>query len=114
MAPQTSIPISATILGTIGTILWCIQLIPQAIKNHRTKTTEGLPASMMFFWAVCAVPFGVYAVVQRFNIREFEGFFFMWLGGQGEGGEGRGRGRRERMEKNFGALVWGSGLVSWE
>lgn len=27
-----------------------------------------MPASMMFLWALCAVPFGVYAIVQNFNI----------------------------------------------
>lgn len=27
-----------------------------------------MPASMMFLWALCGVPFGVYAIVQNFNI----------------------------------------------
>ncbi|KAK4124948.1 hypothetical protein N657DRAFT_570809, partial [Parathielavia appendiculata] len=44
------------------------QLIPQIWTNWRTKKTEGLPALMMFLWALCGVPFGVYAVVQNFNI----------------------------------------------
>jgi uncharacterized protein with PQ loop repeat len=68
MPAQTTIPTSANILGTIGTILWCIQLAPQIYRNHRTKSTKGLPATMMFLWALCGVPFGVYAVVQNFNI----------------------------------------------
>lgn len=68
MAPQTSIPTSANVLGTIGTICWCVQLIPQIIRNHRTKSTEGLPAAMMFLWSLSGVPFGVYAIVQHFNI----------------------------------------------
>lgn len=68
MAPQTSIPVAATVLGTIGTILWCIQLIPQIWTNWRSKSTDGMPASMMFLWALCGVPFGVYAIVQNFNI----------------------------------------------
>ncbi|KAK8075831.1 hypothetical protein PG997_010494 [Apiospora hydei] len=68
MAPQTDIPVAANVLGTIGTILWCIQLIPQIWTNWRTKKTDGLPASMMFLWAACAVPFGVYAIIQNFNI----------------------------------------------
>ena len=78
--PQTSIPVAATVLSTIGTVLWCVQLIPQIWTNWRSKTTEGLPAIMMMIWAVCmyfgsepilradniigAVPFGVYAIVQ--------------------------------------------------
>ncbi|KAI0505652.1 PQ-loop-domain-containing protein [Xylaria bambusicola] len=68
MAPQGEIPVAANVLGTIGTVLWSIQLIPQAWTNWRTKSTEGLPASMMFLWALCGVPFGVYAIVQNFNI----------------------------------------------
>ncbi|KAK6829863.1 hypothetical protein PG995_004435 [Apiospora arundinis] len=68
MAPQTDIPIAANVLGTIGTILWCIQLIPQIWANWRTKKTDGLPASMMFLWAACGVPFGAYAIIQNFNI----------------------------------------------
>ncbi|KAF2114271.1 PQ loop repeat protein [Lophiotrema nucula] len=68
MAPQTSIPPAANILGTIGTICWCVQLLPQIWRNWRTKSTEGLPATMMFLWSASGVPFGIYAIVQNFNI----------------------------------------------
>ncbi|MCJ1247576.1 hypothetical protein MMC30_004791 [Trapelia coarctata] len=89
MPAQTSIPVAATVLGTIGTVFWCIQLVPQVWYNWKKKDTEGLPAMMMFLWVACpspfinyqvlsknyrthifagAVPFGVYAVVQNFNI----------------------------------------------
>ncbi|KAL9004264.1 MAG: hypothetical protein Q9188_002899 [Gyalolechia gomerana] len=68
MAPQGEIPVAANVLGTIGTIFWCIQLLPQIWYNWKTKKTEGLPGLMMFIWAVSAVPFGVYAIVQKFNI----------------------------------------------
>lgn len=67
MAPQTSIPVSANVLGTIGTVLWCVQLVPQIWTNWRTKSTDGLPGSMMFLWALCGVPFGAYSIVQNFN-----------------------------------------------
>ncbi|KAI2463176.1 PQ loop repeat-domain-containing protein [Annulohypoxylon bovei var. microspora] len=67
MAPQQDIPVAANVLGTIGTILWCIQTIPQIWTNWRTKKTDGLPGSMMYLWALCGVPFGAYNVVQRFN-----------------------------------------------
>lgn len=40
MAPQESIPVVANVLGTIGTVLWCVQLIPQIHHNWRKKTTE--------------------------------------------------------------------------
>lgn len=45
-----------------------LQLLPQIWMNWRTKRTEGLPGVMMYLWALCGVPFGVYAVVQNFNI----------------------------------------------
>ncbi|KAL8806041.1 MAG: hypothetical protein Q9182_001573 [Xanthomendoza sp. 2 TL-2023] len=64
MAPQGEIPIAANVLGTIGTVFWCIQLIPQIWYNWKQKKTDGLPGLMMFIWAVSAVPFGVYAIVQ--------------------------------------------------
>ncbi|KAK3693783.1 hypothetical protein B0T22DRAFT_496439 [Podospora appendiculata] len=53
MAPQENIP---------------IDLVPQIWTNWRTKKTEGLPGIMMFLWALCGVPFGVYSVAQNFNI----------------------------------------------
>ncbi|KAI1448847.1 hypothetical protein F5Y02DRAFT_282845 [Annulohypoxylon stygium] len=67
MAPQQDIPVAANVLGTIGTILWCIQTIPQIWTNWRTKKTDGLPGSMMYLWALCGVPFGAYNIAQRFN-----------------------------------------------
>ncbi|KAL2350101.1 PQ loop repeat-domain-containing protein [Cryomyces antarcticus] len=68
MAPQGQIPAAANVLGTIGTVCWCVQLVPQVWYNWRQKKTDGLPGLMLFLWAACAVPFGVYAVVQNFNI----------------------------------------------
>ncbi|KAH7409903.1 PQ loop repeat protein [Phaeosphaeria sp. MPI-PUGE-AT-0046c] len=68
MSPQGSIPVAANVLGTIGTVCWCVQLAPQIWRNYRTKSTEGLPPAMMLIWSISGVPFGVYAVVQRFNI----------------------------------------------
>ncbi|PWY94990.1 PQ loop repeat protein [Aspergillus sclerotioniger CBS 115572] len=59
---------NATILGTIGTVFWCIQLIPQIWYNWRRKKTEGLPPAMGFLWAVCAVPMGVYLILQDVNL----------------------------------------------
>lgn len=86
MTRQESIPVAANVLGTIGTILLCVQLIPQIWMNYRSKKTEGLPAIMMFIWATCrtpchlqqlganlfffnpaGVPFGVYAIGQNLN-----------------------------------------------
>ena len=53
MAPQTSIPLAANVLGTIGTVFWCVQLLPQIWYNWKQKKTDGLPGLMMFLWAIC-------------------------------------------------------------
>ncbi|EMD95349.1 hypothetical protein COCC4DRAFT_150434 [Bipolaris maydis ATCC 48331] len=68
MAPQTSIPLAANVLGTLGTVFWCVQLVPQIWRNYRTKSTVGLPESMMLLWSISGVPFGAYAIAQQFNI----------------------------------------------
>lgn len=86
-----NIPVAANVLGTIGTVFWCIQLVPQIWHNWRHKKTDGLPASMMLLWAVCkfalsrlhrqsadigvyagSVPFGVYMILQVFFFDVFE------------------------------------------
>lgn len=53
MSDQNNVTVASTVLGTIGTILWCIQLIPQIWYNWRRKKTDGFPAAMMFLWASC-------------------------------------------------------------
>jgi uncharacterized protein with PQ loop repeat len=52
MDRQTSIPLAANVLGTMGTTLWCIQIIPQIWKNFRLKSTDGVPGLMVFLWAI--------------------------------------------------------------
>ncbi|GEQ67759.1 hypothetical protein JCM33374_g1424 [Metschnikowia sp. JCM 33374] len=52
--------VAVNVLGTIGTVLWCIQLIPQIIRNYRAKDCTGFPPSMMFLWAMSGVPFSIY------------------------------------------------------
>ena len=54
--------VAENVLGTIGTVLWCIQLIPQVIRNYRAKNCEGLPLLMMFLWAASGVPFSIYFI----------------------------------------------------
>lgn len=53
MSEGENITLASNVLGTIGTILWCIQLIPQIWYNWRRKKTDGFPAMMMFLWASC-------------------------------------------------------------
>ncbi|KAI0630547.1 PQ loop repeat-domain-containing protein [Trametes polyzona] len=55
-------------LGTIGTICWTIQLIPQVWKSWRTKSTEGLSEWLMLLWGFSGATLGVYAIVKNLNI----------------------------------------------
>lgn len=59
---------AANILGTIGTVCWCIQLIPQIIHNYRHKNCEGLRPLMLFLWSASGVPFSIYFVSRRSSI----------------------------------------------
>lgn len=52
--------VAENVLGTIGTVLWCIQLIPQIIRNYRVKDCTGFPPLMMFLWALSGIPFSIY------------------------------------------------------
>ncbi|KAJ6041371.1 PQ loop repeat protein [Penicillium canescens] len=64
MSSEGNITLASNVLGTIGTVLWCIQLLPQIWFNWHKKSTEGLPATMMFLWASCSVPMGTYMILQ--------------------------------------------------
>ncbi|KAL2010255.1 hypothetical protein VTN00DRAFT_6062 [Thermoascus crustaceus] len=68
MGDSENIPLTANVLGTIGTIFWCVQLLPQMWYNWRRKKTDGLPPAMMFLWASCAPPMGVYMILQEVNL----------------------------------------------
>ncbi|KAJ5191252.1 uncharacterized protein N7498_010237 [Penicillium cinerascens] len=82
-----NVTVASTVLGTIGTVLWCIQLIPQIWYNYRRKKTDGFPAAMMFLWAGCSVPMGAYFILQQVNIPlqvqpQIFGFFSLVSWGQ--------------------------------
>ncbi|RAK87736.1 PQ-loop-domain-containing protein [Aspergillus costaricaensis CBS 115574] len=68
MSASTDATPASNVLGTIGTVFWCIQLVPQIWYNWRRKKTEGLPPAMGFLWAICAVPMGVYLILQEVNL----------------------------------------------
>ncbi|OJD35074.1 pq loop repeat protein [Diplodia corticola] len=53
-----------------GAHAWLAQSLTQnrIYTNWRHKQTDGLPWIMPFLWAVAAMPFGVYNIVQNFNI----------------------------------------------
>jgi len=58
---------TATALATIGTVCWCIQLIPQVIRNWYVRDCEGVPPLMLFLFAASGVPFAIYFVDQTAN-----------------------------------------------
>ncbi|KAJ5903243.1 PQ loop repeat protein, partial [Penicillium tannophilum] len=68
MSNEDNVTIASNVLGTIGTVCWCIQLIPQIWHNWKRKKTEGLPLALGFLWALCAVPMGAYLILQDVNI----------------------------------------------
>ncbi|KAH8433083.1 PQ-loop repeat-containing protein [Aspergillus melleus] len=68
MTEAGNVTVASNVFGTIGTILWCIQLIPQIWHNWTRKRTDGLPPLMMLLWACCAVPMGAYLVLQQVNL----------------------------------------------
>lgn len=54
--------VAENVLGTIGTVFWCIQLIPQIIRNYKVKDCTGVPPSMMLLWALSGIPFSIYFI----------------------------------------------------
>ncbi|KAH9852645.1 PQ loop repeat-domain-containing protein [Lenzites betulinus] len=55
-------------LGTIGTVCWTIQLIPQVWKSWRTKSTEGLSEWLMLLWGLSGTTMAVYAITKDLNV----------------------------------------------
>ncbi|KAF8661298.1 hypothetical protein AX16_001397 [Volvariella volvacea WC 439] len=56
------------VLGTIGTICWTIQLIPQIWKSWRTKDVTGLSSWFILMWGIAAGFLGVYNITQNLNV----------------------------------------------
>ncbi|GMG39581.1 unnamed protein product [Ambrosiozyma monospora] len=54
---------AANVLGTIGTVLWCIQLSPQIYYLWKHKDATGFPPTFMFLWALSGIPFSIYFVM---------------------------------------------------
>ncbi|EPQ56613.1 hypothetical protein GLOTRDRAFT_138294 [Gloeophyllum trabeum ATCC 11539] len=60
--------VAENVLGTMGTICWTAQLLPQIWKSWRTKDTEGLSHWLVLIWTCSSAFLGVYAIVQDLNI----------------------------------------------
>ncbi|KIJ55690.1 hypothetical protein M422DRAFT_63684 [Sphaerobolus stellatus SS14] len=56
------------VLGTIGTICWTAQILPQNWKSWREHSTEGLSTYLVFLWSLATIFLGVYTVAQKINI----------------------------------------------
>ncbi|GAA5923982.1 Ilt1p [Sporobolomyces koalae] len=60
--------VAENVTGTIGTVLWCIQLIPQVYLNHKRRTTEGLHVALYTTWLFSGLFLGIYAILEDINI----------------------------------------------
>ncbi|KAF7308167.1 hypothetical protein HMN09_00664500 [Mycena chlorophos] len=60
--------VAENVLGTIGTIFWSIQLVPQIWKSYKSKSTEGLSHWLVLIWGGSIVFFGPYTIIQDLNI----------------------------------------------
>ncbi|KAF7322239.1 hypothetical protein HMN09_00000700 [Mycena chlorophos] len=64
-------PVSAAaqnVLGTLGTICWSVQMVPQIWKSYREKSTEGLSHWLVLIWGSTVAFFGPYTIIQNLNI----------------------------------------------
>lgn len=59
---------TSNVLATIGTVCWCVQMIPQIIFNYKKKNTEGFPENMALLWCLCAPFFAAYVVIADASI----------------------------------------------
>lgn len=54
---------TSTVLSTIGTVIWCIQLSPQIYFLHKKKDAEGFPPIFMLLWCISGLFMCIYFVV---------------------------------------------------
>ncbi|KAL6945371.1 hypothetical protein ACO0QE_002823 [Hanseniaspora vineae] len=70
----------STIAATLGTVCWCVQLIPQIIFLYRKKDCTGFPPIFMFLWVICGIPFACYTLISHANIViEIQPHLFMFF-----------------------------------
>ncbi|KAF7319386.1 hypothetical protein HMN09_00276500 [Mycena chlorophos] len=60
--------VAENVFGTLGTVCWSIQLVPQVWKSYRDKSTEGLSDWLVLSWGIAAGFLGIYAIVQNLNV----------------------------------------------
>lgn len=54
---------ASTVLSTIGTVIWCVQLIPQIYFLHKRKNAEGFPPIFMALWCISGVFMAIYFII---------------------------------------------------
>lgn len=54
---------TSTVLATIGTVIWCIQLSPQIYFLYKKKNAEGFPPIFMLLWCISGVFMAVYFII---------------------------------------------------
>eukprot|EP01135_Chromosphaera_perkinsii_P002797 Nk52_evm6s227 gene=Nk52_evmTU6s227 len=55
------------IFGILGLIFWSFQLAPQAWKNYKRKSTDGMSPAMVLVWYVGTLPLGIYLIYEGFH-----------------------------------------------
>ncbi|KWU45780.1 hypothetical protein RHOSPDRAFT_32711 [Rhodotorula sp. JG-1b] len=63
-----SLYVAEQVTGWFGTVLWCIQLVPQVWMNYRRKTTAGLSGALCVCWALSGICLGIYAIIENISI----------------------------------------------
>lgn len=54
---------TSTVLATVGTVLWCVQLIPQIYFLYKRKDSEGFPPIFMLLWCISGVFMSTYFII---------------------------------------------------
>ncbi|RUS13310.1 PQ loop repeat-domain-containing protein [Endogone sp. FLAS-F59071] len=57
--------IVSNLFGAGASLFWSFQLVPQAVKNYQTKSTEGLSPAMLITWSIGSIFFFTYGTVQN-------------------------------------------------
>ncbi|XP_006463011.1 hypothetical protein AGABI2DRAFT_42712, partial [Agaricus bisporus var. bisporus H97] len=80
-------PIAENVLGTMGTICWTGQIIPQIWKTYKDKKSDGLSPWLMLIWGISSAFSGAYAILILLNLPlqlrpQLDGFFGLISWGQ--------------------------------
>ncbi|CEH11759.1 Predicted membrane protein [Ceraceosorus bombacis] len=65
---DSSNEVLVNVFGTLGAVLWSVQLLPQIYLNHRRRQAQGVQPSFMMLWAVSGLALGVHNVLANVNI----------------------------------------------